>query len=62
MAAVIDAARPLHPRQRSEFLRDVIAELGKYEVVGAGVIGRTCSKLQRKFLMPRTHHVGGKWG
>ena len=62
MSAVIDAAKPLQARQRSEFLREVIVELQKYEVIGPGIIGRVTAKLQRLHLAPRTYHTGSKWG
>ena len=47
MSAVIDAAGPLDPRDRSEFLREVVGELQKYEVVGVGIIDRVTARLQR---------------
>ena len=47
MAAVMDAARPIPPHQRDAFLRDVFDELGKYEVLGPGIIGRVTAKVQR---------------
>ncbi|WP_426613764.1 hypothetical protein [Bradyrhizobium sp. McL0616] len=50
LAAVMDAATPLQPHQRSEFLRDVSAELASYEVVGPGVIHRIVRELQRAHL------------
>lgn len=50
LAAIMDAAAPLQPHQRSDFLRDVSSELAKYEVVGAGTIGRVIAKLQREHL------------
>jgi hypothetical protein len=31
-----------------EFLRDVAAELQKYELLGPGIVGRVCSKMQRQ--------------
>lgn len=59
LAAIMSAAAPLQPHQRSQFLRDVVAELAKYEVVGPGIIGRVTAKLQREHLNPsRLHHHG----
>ena len=62
LAAVMSAAKPLPPSQRSVFLADVAAELSKYPEVGPGIIGRVCSKLQREHLSPRSlNGVGGKY-
>jgi hypothetical protein len=60
LMAVMDAAAPLQPHQRSAFLADVAAERAKHEVIGVGVIGRVCSKIQRQHLNPSSfHNVGG---
>ena len=40
LAAVMEAARPIPPRDRDAFLRDVASELGKYQKIGSGLIGR----------------------
>jgi hypothetical protein len=59
MSALIDAARPIPAR---DLLRDVIAELGKYEVLGVGVIHRVTARLQRQHLAPRSYRNGvNKW-
>jgi hypothetical protein len=50
LAALMTAARPIPPRDRDQFLRDVAVELAKYPEVGPGIIGRVCSKLQRQHL------------
>jgi hypothetical protein len=63
LAAVMDAARPIPPRDRDQFLRDVANELARYPEVGPGVIGRVVAKTQRAHLAPRTgHNVGSKYG
>ena len=63
LAAVMQAVRPIDPRERDQFLRDVDAELAKYELIGPGIIGRVVVKVQRKYLAPRTgHNVGSKYG
>jgi hypothetical protein len=63
MAAVIDAARPIPPRDRSAFLRDVVAELQKCPELGPGIIGRVVAKVQRQHLAPRVgRNVGSKYG
>jgi hypothetical protein len=53
LAAVMEAARPLPPRDRDEFLKAVAAELSQYPEIGPGVIGRVVAKLQRQHLAPR---------
>ena len=61
LAAVMEAARPIPPRDRSNFLRDVVAELQKYPELGPGIIGGVTAKLQH--LAPRMgHNVGSKYG
>jgi len=64
LAAIVEAARPIHPRERDAFLRAVAVELGRYPELGPGVIGRVVAKVQRENLnMPRRgNHVGSKWG
>jgi hypothetical protein len=63
MLAVMQAARPIDPRERDQFLRDVAVELSKYELLGPGVIDRAVAKVQKQHLAPRTgHHVGSNWG
>ena len=39
LAAVMEAARTIPSRDRSEFLRDVVVELSKYPELGPGIIG-----------------------
>lgn len=64
LAELQAAARPIPPRDRSEFLRDVAVKLSRYPELGPGIIGRVTAKLQRAHLnMPRRgNHVGSKWG
>jgi len=63
LAALMDCARPLHPRDRAEFLREAAAELSKFEVIGVGVIHRVCSRLQRAHLNPPRYLNGvSKYG
>jgi hypothetical protein len=52
----MQAARPIDPRERDQFLRGVAAELAKYEVLGPGVIGRVVAKIQRQHLAPPSVH------
>jgi hypothetical protein len=63
LAIIVDCARPLAPRDRHQFLIDVASELGKFELLGEGLVARTCARLQRQYLMPRTgHNTGSKYG
>ena len=58
MSAVIDAARPIPSRDRSAFLREVVAELQKYPERGPGIIGRVTAKLQSQHLNAPGLRVG----
>jgi hypothetical protein len=62
LAAVMEAARPIPPRDRDQFLRDVAAELARYPELGPGIIGRVTAKIQRQHLnAPSIRSVGSKW-
>jgi hypothetical protein len=63
LAAVMQAAAPIPPRDREAFLIDVASELANYPEIGLGVIGRVTAKLQREHLIrPRFGKIGvGKW-
>ena len=37
---VLTAAKPIHPRDRDQFLRDCAAELSRFEVLGVGIVSR----------------------
>jgi len=58
LMAVMEAARPIDPRCRDQFLRDVAAELAKYELLGPGIVGRVVAKVQRAHLSPPSLRVG----
>ncbi|TYL85713.1 hypothetical protein [Bradyrhizobium cytisi] len=59
LQTVMAAAAPLQPHQRSQFLRDVAAELARHPEIGAGLIGRVVREVQREHLNPsRLHHHG----
>lgn len=49
---VIEAAAPLAPKDRGEFLRAVATELAKHELLGPGIVGRIVRELQRKYFDP----------
>ncbi len=53
LAAVMEAARPIPPRDRDAFLQDVAAELSRYPELGPGIVGRVVAKIQRQHLAPR---------
>jgi len=48
LAAVLDACRPLQPRSRDQFLRDIAAELASLPVLGDGVVFRVIRAVQKK--------------
>jgi hypothetical protein len=52
MRAVTDAARPLPPKLRGEFLQAVAAEIEHQPQRGPGAIYRACRELQRQFFDP----------
>jgi hypothetical protein len=60
---VMSAAAPIRPHARDAFLRDVAAELAKFEEIGPGIIGRVAAKIQRQHLNgPRDlRGVATKW-
>jgi hypothetical protein len=52
LSAITDAARPLRPKLRGEFLKAVAAEIEQNRQCGPGAIYRACRELQRKFFDP----------
>jgi hypothetical protein len=52
MAAITDAARPLPPKIRGEFLRAVAVEIEQQPQRGPGAIYNACRDLQRKYFDP----------
>ena len=60
LAAVLRAASPLLPVDRSPFLEAVAARLSECSELGDGVIGRICAEVQRKFWNPP--HLGQSAG
>jgi hypothetical protein len=46
---LIQAAKPIAPPERDAFLKDIAAELGRYEVVGPGLLHRIISEVQRRY-------------
>jgi hypothetical protein len=54
LAIILSAAQPLAPQDRSRFLQDVAAELGRYQEVGPGIVSRVTREAQRRYLSPPT--------
>jgi hypothetical protein len=50
--AVMAAARPLQPRDRDQFLRDIAAELAALPLLGDGAVHRAIVTVQRKHWDP----------
>ena len=50
--AVFNAARPLAPNVREDFLKEVADRLSSYAVVGPGTVHRVCLETQRRFFDP----------
>ena len=46
---LMQAAKPIAPPERDAFLKDIGAELGRYEVVGPGLLHRIISEVQRRY-------------
>jgi hypothetical protein len=52
MTAITNAARPLPPKLRSEFLQAVASEIEQQHQRGPGAIYRACRELQKKYFDP----------
>jgi hypothetical protein len=48
LAAIMDACRPLQPRDRDRFLKDIAAELAALPMLGDGVVHRAIVTIQRR--------------
>ena len=48
LSAIVEAARPLAPRDRTKFVEAVAVELSRYPEIGPGIVGRVPAKLQRR--------------
>jgi len=49
--AVQAAAAPIHPLQRSAFLKALADELAKHPTLGAGLVHRLCADLQPRYTV-----------
>jgi hypothetical protein len=58
----MDAAKPIPPHDRSEFLRDVAVELAQYPELGLGIVGRVVREAKNRYFDPPQFHSGcGKY-
>jgi hypothetical protein len=57
-SAVMQAAGPIHPVQRDDFLRALAAELERHPVIGAGLVHRLAAELQHKFVVEARAEAG----
>jgi hypothetical protein len=49
--AVMQAAGPVHPTQRSAFLRALAKELELHPIVGPGLVHRLAADIQRRYVI-----------
>ena len=59
LSAVMDAARPIPPRSRDQFLCEVASELAKHDELGPGLVGRVVRDLQPRFLVAPVFMASG---
>jgi hypothetical protein len=59
--AVFNAARPLAPNVREDFLKEVADRLSSYPVVSPGTVHRVCLEAQRRFFDPPDLGGPGVW-
>jgi hypothetical protein len=50
--AIINAARPLQPRDRDQFLKDIATELASLPMLGDGAVHRAIVTVQRRHFDP----------
>jgi hypothetical protein len=60
LTVITRGVEPLHPRDRSDYLRAVAAELNGHEI-GDGVVYRVAMPCQRKFWTPPLGKHAGKY-
>jgi hypothetical protein len=61
LEAVFNAARPLAPNAREDFLKEVADRLSSYPVAGPGTVHRVCLETQRRFFDPPALDGPGVW-
>jgi hypothetical protein len=52
LQAVFDACRPLQPRDRDQFLKDIATELASLPMLGDGAVHRAIVSVQRRHFDP----------
>jgi hypothetical protein len=52
LAAILNACRPLQPRDRDQFLKDIAAELASLPMLGDGAVHRAIVSVQRRHFDP----------
>jgi hypothetical protein len=57
MSMLLQLAGPIHPAERSQFLRDVAEQLRGHAEIGDGLIGRVAREVQARYL--KGLHVSG---
>ena len=62
---ITDAARPIDPAHRAEFVEAVLTALVPHRVLGEGLMHRICRDLQQRFInmprVPRRGNVSRAW-
>jgi hypothetical protein len=63
IATLMAAARPLQPRDRDSFCREVTAVLQTQPVLGDGVVARVCREVVKRYFDPplEREHTASKW-
>jgi hypothetical protein len=63
LSAVMAAAQPLAPADRSAFLEDVAAALTALPIVGDGAVNRVVREVQSRYFRPELDppRYGGRW-
>jgi hypothetical protein len=61
LQAVIDACKPLQPRDRDAFLKDVAQEIAALPMRGDGAIHRVIATVQRRHWDPPHLGTSGKY-
>jgi hypothetical protein len=52
LTAILNACRPLRPRDRDQFLKDIAAELASLPMLGDGAVHRAIVSVQRRHFDP----------
>jgi hypothetical protein len=52
LSAIVEASRPLAPRDRAKFVEAVAVELSRFPEIGPGIVGRVVRDLQKQHLSP----------